>query len=555
MRREPHPISGFIYEEIGDGTVRVKDPVKDRYGLFKWDGSWVEGDVTHADIHFLRYIGGPNLPEGRDIFERLLPVFEEAEASAGEIAKETSGFGSARMGDAAADMPRIVGKYVQDPGRETPQGARSAGHFDLDFFLKADRKPELIPEVYRLENTLEGGPMKVDTARFVDPAWHDMEVERIWKKTWQMVCREDDIPNIGDYHVYQIAHLSYLVVRTGENKFRAHENVCKHRGRTLRECSGKQATEFRCPYHGWSWKIDGSLKEITTEWDFPGVREDVGQLKPAKLATWAGFVFINPDPDAEPLEEFLGPIMMAHYERFNFAGRWKQVHVSRIMHANWKVVMEAFMDAYHVIATHPQLMLTAGDGANIRYDNFGNWSRAAHLSPLFISPQRGIVQTPEEVLADFHGAADGMKEFLRGIIGDEVENYCDAELTDGNFNDLFPNLHPWGGWARMVFRFRPNGSNHRETIMDIIYLSPWPKDRPKPPAAQERRLGPDESWTNAPELGTFARIVDQDCDNVAHVQNGLTAKHPGHVWYSNYQESKIRNFHRNYNKWMELDPS
>ena len=370
-----------------------------------------------------------------------------------------------------------------------------------------------------------------------------------------MVCREDDIPNVGDYHVYKIAHLSYLVVRTGENEFRAHENVCMHRGRTLRECSGKQATEFRCPYHGWSWKIDGSLKEITTEWDFPGVREDVGQLKPAKLATWAGFVFINPDPDAEPLEEFLGPIMMAHYERFNFAGRWKQVHVSRIMHANWKVVMEAFMDAYHVIATHPQLMLTAGDGANIRYDNFGNWSRAAHLSPLFISPQRGIVQSPEEVLADFHGAADGMKEFLRGIIGDEVENYCDAELTDGNFNDLFPNLHPWGGWARMVFRFRPNGSNHRETIMDIIYLSPWPKDRPKPPAAQERRLGPDESWTNAPELGTFARIVDQDCDNVAHVQNGLTAKHPGHVWYSNYQESKIRNFHRNYNKWMELDPS
>jgi len=233
MRREPHPISGFIYEEIGDGTVRVKDRVKDRYGLFKWDGSWVEGDVTHADIHFLRYIGGPNLPEGRDIFERLLPVFEEAEASAGEIAKETSGFGSARMGDAAADMPRIVGKYVQDPGRETPQGARSAGHFDLDFFLKADRKPELIPEVYRLENTLEGGPMKVDTARFVDPAWHDMEVERIWKKTWQMVCREDDIPNIGDYHVYDIGRHSILVLRTEEG-LKAYHNSCLHRGTKLK---------------------------------------------------------------------------------------------------------------------------------------------------------------------------------------------------------------------------------------------------------------------------------------------------------------------------------
>jgi hypothetical protein len=104
----------------------------------------------------------------------------------------------------------------------------------------------------------------------------------------------------------------------------------------------------------------------------------------------------------------------------------------------------------------------------------------------------------------------------------------------------------------MVFRFRPNGDDPDEAIMDIMMLAPWPEGKPKPPAAKLRWLAPDASWTEAPELGSFARILDQDVYNLPKVQAGLKAKHSPHVWYGGYQESKIRNFYRNYDRVLGL---
>jgi len=544
MRREPHPITGGMYEDLGGGRVRVEDPKTGGYGIFTWDGSWLEGDVTHADLHMLVYIGGKDLPEGKDRYWAMTPPVD--------LDDEVLVKGGGTMLAAGQEIPRVVAMYKADPGKETPQGMRSAGHVELQFLIDNDRKPNLVPDVYRLESPMPGGPLKVDTARFYEQRYHDLEVERIWRRTWQLACREDDIPDVGDYIVYRIAHLSFLVVRTADGGIQAHQNVCLHRGRTLREEDGKCATEFRCPYHGWSWRLDGSLKEITCEWDFPGVREDTAKLPAAKVATWAGSVFINPDPEAEPLEDFLGPVMMEHYRKFKLENRYKQAHVRRVMHANWKVVMEAFMESYHVIATHPQMMLTGGDSSNIRYDVFGNWGRGGHLGITSISPQRDIWKTEEEQLAEYRYVADLNADFLRGVIGDEVDQYSDAELNDGSFNDLFPNCHPWGGWARIIFRFLPNGSNPNESLMDVMLLAPWPEGKPKPAPAKMKLLAVDEPWTTASELGSLAKIIDQDCLNLPYVQEGLRAKQPPYIWYSAYQESKIRHFHTLYDKWMNL---
>ena len=544
MRREPHPITGGMYEDLGGGRVRVEDPKTGGYGIFTWDGSWLEGDVTHADLHMLVYIGGKDLPEGKDRYWAMTPPID--------LEDEVLVKGGGTMLAAGQEIPRVVAMYKADPGKETPQGMRSAGHVELQFLIDNDRKPDLVPDVYRLESPMPGGPLKVDTARFYEQRYHDLEVGRIWRRTWQLACREDDIPNVGDYIVYRIAHLSFLVVRTADGGIQAHQNVCLHRGRTLREEDGKCATEFRCPYHGWSWRLDGSLKEITCEWDFPGVREDTAKLPAAKVATWAGSVFINPDPEAETLEDFLGPVMMEHYRKFKLENRYKQAHVRRVMHANWKVVMEAFMESYHVIATHPQMMLTGGDSSNIRYDVFGNWGRGGHLGVTSISPQRDIWKTEEEQLAEYRYVADLNADFLRGVIGDEVDQYSDAELNDGSFNDLFPNCHPWGGWARIIFRFLPNGSNPNESLMDVMLLAPWPEGKPKPAPAKMKLLAVDESWTTASELGSLAKIIDQDCLNLPYVQEGLRAKQPPYIWYSAYQESKIRHFHTLYDKWMNL---
>jgi phenylpropionate dioxygenase-like ring-hydroxylating dioxygenase large terminal subunit len=546
VRKEPHPISGAIYEEAGDGLVRVEDRKKAKHGLFKWDGTWLEGELTYADPHMLYIIGGPDLPPDKDIFWTLLPPVDEAPRA------RTTGNPGREGSEAATQRSRIVAPYTGDPGKQTEHGMRSASYIPLEYFLDNDRRPGLVPEVYRRNSPLPGGPRKVRTARFYKKEFHDLEVERLWKKTWQMACREDDIPEIGDYIIYKIASLSYLIVRTAEREFKAYVNACLHRGRELRACDGKRAREFRCSFHGWSWRIDGSLQEITTEWDFPGVREDVSQLAGAKLATWAGFIFINPDPDAMSLEEFMGPEMIAHYRKARLENRYKHAHVARVIRANWKVTMEAFLEAYHSIATHPQLLLSGGDCADTRYDVFGNWARLGHAGMTVASPQRGIIPPRERALEAYRHAADFNRDYLRGLIGVEADQYSDAELVEQSFNNLFPNFSPWGGLSRVVYRFRPHGDNPDESLMEAMLLAPWPAGKPKPPPQPIRYLSADEPWTNATELGALTKIFEQDCANLAAVQRGLKSKQPDYVWYSAYQESVIRNFHANYERALGL---
>lgn len=545
MRSEPHPISGAVYEEIGDGLVRVEDKAKGKSGVFRFDGTWIEGDLTYADPHMLKYIGGPDLPPGRDIFWAFLPPLED------DIPKVTAA--SAReTGQDAQQRPKIIAPYVGDPGKETPEGMRSASHVELDYLLDNDRKPDKLPEVFRKSAPLPGGPVKVPVARYHDKKYHDLEVEHIWKKCWQLVCREDDIPETGDYHLYEIAHLQYLVVRQADGSIRAYPNACLHRGRQLRECHGKKATEFRCPYHGWTWGIDGGLKLMTGEWDFPGVREDVSQLPQARAATWAGFVFINPDPEAESLEDYMGPEMIAHYAKIKLQNRYKQADVVKVIRANWKIAQEAFQEGWHSLATHPQLLLQGGDLADLRFDVFGNWGRLGHVGVSGSSPHRGIIVPKERALEVYRQMADFNREYLRSLIGDEVEDYSDAELIEQSFNNLFPNFSPWGGWGRIVYRFRPYGDDPDQCLMQAMLLAPWPEGKPKPPPKPQRFLGADDHWTQAPELGGLAKIFEQDCGNIPQVHTGLKSKQPPYVWVSGYQESIIRNWHRLYEERLGL---
>jgi phenylpropionate dioxygenase-like ring-hydroxylating dioxygenase large terminal subunit len=547
LRREPHPISGAIYEEVGNGMVRVTDAAKGKEGLFRHDGTWIDGNLTYADPHMLTYVGGPDLPPGRDINYALLPPLEE------DIGRNDANNPATGFRPDTAQMPKVIAKYVGDPGLQTPDGMRSASWLPQEFLLDNDRSPELVPEIYRESAPMPGGPIKVPVARYLDRSFHDLEVEHIWKKVWQMVCREDDIPEAGDYHLYEIAHLQYLVARQKDGTIRAFPNACLHRGRQLRECHGKKATEFRCPYHGWTWNIDGSLRMLTSEWDFQGVREDVAELPQAKVATWAGFVFINPDPDSISFEDYAGPEMLAHYQKIKLQNRYKQADVTKVIRANWKVTQEAFLEGWHSLATHPQLLLYGGDLADLRFDVFGNWSRLGHAGTMGASPHRGLIPSPEKRLEQYYAAADFNRTYLHGLIGDEVEQYSDAELNEQSFNNLFPNFSPWGGWARLVYRFRPNGDNHEECLMQVMLLAPWPEGKPKPPPRAARFLDADECWTAAPELGSIAKIFQQDCGNMAQVHIGLKTKQPPYIWFSEYQESVIRNFHRIYENKIDSD--
>ena len=300
MKSEVHPLSGATYTELGDGKVRVEKAKK--YGIFQWDGIHLEGDLMHADPHLLQWVGGPELPaEFVENDPRRAARMQTGRDAAAAQAQYTGGTAL------AGEIDETFTRYTGDPGRDTPAGRRSSGISFMEL-LEGDQYPERIPDTLRMENSLPGGVRKTPTERYTSKKWHDLEVERLWKKIWQMACHVDDIPEVGDYIVYDVAHLSYIVVRTGENEFKSYNNACLHRGRQLREFDGKQATEFRCPFHGWCWEVDGSLREIPSEWDFPEVREDASHLREAKTGTWGGFVFINPDPDSESFEDYLGDL-------------------------------------------------------------------------------------------------------------------------------------------------------------------------------------------------------------------------------------------------------
>ncbi len=259
---------------------------------------------------------------------------------------------------------------------ETLTGTNRSRGLPYQELLKTDSKS--VPAPLNKESALDHAPLSIDAQRYYSREFHDLEVEKLWRRVWQLACHEDDIPEVGDALVYDIASLSFIVVRIGEDEFSAYPNACRHRGRRLLDCPKKGLTNFRCPFHGWSWKLDGKLKEVPCHWDFPSVTEETHSLVEVKTGRWGGFVFINPDPDAQPLKEFLGDID-EHWTTLPFERRYKAVHVAKKLRCNWKIAQEAFMESYHVIATHPTLLYEMGD-ANSQYDSFGMLSRA-------ISPQ------------------------------------------------------------------------------------------------------------------------------------------------------------------------
>ena len=447
--------------------------------------------------------------------------------------------------------------------------ARSPGLSYQDL-LDTDTHP--VPEVLRLESPRYLGSEDVPVERYTSREWYEKEKERLWTRVWQFACREDHVPEAGDHIVYEIAGRSYLVVRTDTGEIKAYPNACLHRGRQLKDHEG-HCSEIRCNFHGFAWALDGTLTDVPAAWDFPHVdqRPDDFDLPACSVDTWAGFVFINPNPDAAPLAEHLGETI-EQFEVWDLENRYVEAHVSKVIEANWKIAQEAFCEAYHVNATHPQILPYLGD-TNSQVDIWDGCARVitptGTTSPLLGGPGnfteqdmfRGMLDVRvdgEAPLAVEEGVTARAKlaalsrERWRGAVGDRVDEMSDAEMVDSIDYTVFPNFHPWGAFNQIVYRFRPYGDDHRTALMECFFLSPYSGERP-PPAA-ERRLAVDEPWTDAKELGTLAKVFQQDVFNMAKVQLGLeTMTKPG-VTFSNYKESKIRWLHDLLSEWIEDEP-
>ena len=144
------------------------------------------------------------------------------------------------------------------------------------------------PAVMREESPAQGqSSADVSIERYFARDWHEREVEQVWRKTWQLACRLEHIPNLGDHVVYEIVRDSLIVIRTGPDEIKAYINSCLHRGTLLRS-EGGCVSQLRCPFHGWTWDLQGQLKIIPGQWDFPHVDKAAMRLPEAKVGTWGG---------------------------------------------------------------------------------------------------------------------------------------------------------------------------------------------------------------------------------------------------------------------------
>src|ERR1700758_3240984 len=186
------------------------------------------------------------------------------------------------------------------------------------------------------------------------PEFMRAEEKYLWPSVWQLACRLEEIPQVGDYVTYDIVDDSIIVVRSGPEAVKAFHNVCPHRGRALTEGCGHVANQFVCRFHGWRFDLQGENIEVVDRKDWGGCLADEDtRLSEVRVGFWGGFVWINMDEDAEPLEQFLAPIIertrLHRLEELRY--RWyRTVRVD----ANWKVAVTAFDEAYHVAQTHPE---------------------------------------------------------------------------------------------------------------------------------------------------------------------------------------------------------
>jgi carnitine monooxygenase subunit len=204
---------------------------------------------------------------------------------------------------------------------------------------------------YRISN-----PELIPTQRYYDPEFFQLEKKHLWPRVWQMACRLEEIPDVGDYTVYNILDHSILLLHTTDG-VRAFRNACRHRGVRLAHGPGRCSSEgLVCPFHGWRWDSEGRNTFIFGREIFSDELLERAQvdLAPVRVDFWAGCAFINFDEHAPALRECLGALgnrMDARHAEKLKMDWW----CGTTLPTNWKLAVEAFQEGYHTMQTHPQL--------------------------------------------------------------------------------------------------------------------------------------------------------------------------------------------------------
>jgi phenylpropionate dioxygenase-like ring-hydroxylating dioxygenase large terminal subunit len=456
--------------------------------------------------------------------------------------------------------------------KHTPEAAAGNPGAAWNELARIDTNP--VPKFLIDDSYSDLGSEPIPVSRYTDSAFFREEVEKMWPNVWQFAAREEELTEPGATVVYENVGRSYLVVRQNDGSVRAFHNVCLHRGRKLRTESGTVG-QFRCPFHGFTWNTNGALKEIPCRWDFKHLDGKDMSLPEAQVGRWGGYIFVKENPGGPTLEEFLAPLP-EHFRRWPQEERYTAAWVAKVVKANWKATAEAFMEAFHVIATHPQIMAfsgdtitkyyTWGDNVNLAITPFGVTS--SHLPgehdqqwviDNFIKYNGRVAAGLGKIeVGEGETARQTMGRVNRGrfgyLFGQDLSTVSDAEVQDAFTYNVFPNFSPWGGFApNLVYRWRP-WPDQDHTLMEVRILHRVPPGTKAPACAPMKFFGPDEPWTAAEEFGALGAVLQQDMGNLPYVQEGLKASKNGVIQLGSYQEVRVRHFHQTLDKYLSGSP-
>jgi phenylpropionate dioxygenase-like ring-hydroxylating dioxygenase large terminal subunit len=425
-------------------------------------------------------------------------------------------------------------------------------------------------------------PLFIDRERYFDRGFFELEREKLWQHSWQMACRLEEIPDVGDYVEYTVGDQSVLVVRTGPDEIKAYMNACRHRATQLAlGCGTFRGGQIACPFHGWRWNIDGSPSSLYGAEGFAPVSLADADLRlvECQVATWGACVFINLDREARPLLEALDPIPSLldplGVDRMRVYW-WKAVRLK----ANWKMAMEAFLEGWHVMQTHPQL--TLGKPQEYRADSLeyhsypnghsGFWSKPG-WRPAW-DPGREVDSTIESSRLLWEGL-DAMtlardmhvieslrtRPYAQGQFGaalvQAIYEYAAGAGIPLPMPDDPAALIRWGG----VFFVFPNFFILPQYGNALMYRSRPDRDDPEAcyfelwsvtiPPAHEPAAKPSFSGVFAPDdASAWPQIPLQDFSNIERQQRGLHTVGFERMRLSEAYEQGISNMHRELDRYL-----
>src|SRR5947207_6349146 len=198
---------------------------------------------------------------------------------------------------------------------------------------------------------------------FVSPDIFVKEQAEIFSKEWLLVGHQSQIPDAGDYVVQQVIGESLIVIRDKSGAIRGFFNVCRHRGTRLKEDACGHTSAIQCPYHAWTYGLDGRLIGAPHMDEVPGFDKADYSLHAVNLALWEGFIFVNLADSPTPPEEVFAPLA-GKFSHWNLAKLRSAKRIEYDVRANWKLMFENYSECYHCPGVHPALSkLTPYDSA------------------------------------------------------------------------------------------------------------------------------------------------------------------------------------------------